>query len=134
MTMSNFSDVQLFHRKFRLEMSTTPSLLPPDLLEFRNTFMSEELEEFIKAHSKGDLAGAADALIDLVYVAMGTAALMGLPWEPLWREVQEANMRKVKVPRPGADPTQRGGIYDVVKPPSWEPPDIARVLAEHGAP
>jgi predicted HAD superfamily Cof-like phosphohydrolase len=132
--VSNFTDVRAFHEKFKLAVSGTPSLLPPDLYHFRLNFMQEELNEFADAHKAGDLTMSADALIDLVYVVMGTAVLMGLPWEALWREVQEANMRKVRVPRPGADPTQRGGVYDVAKPEGWSPPDLARVLAEHGAP
>ena len=37
-----------------------------------------------------------DALIDLTYVAMGTAYMMGLPWQDLWDEVQRANMSKVR--------------------------------------
>jgi len=132
--MSNFADVRAFHEKFKLTMSGTPSLLPPDLYHFRMNFMQEELDEFALAHKDGNLTDAADALIDLVYVVMGTAALMGLPWEALWDEVQRANMRKHRAPRAGGDPTQRGGAYDVVKPEGWTPPDIAKVLAEHGAP
>lgn len=131
---TNFSDVAAFHAKFKLPGSTTPSLLPPDLQRFREDFMQEELDEFRQACVKQDLALAADALIDLVYVAMGTAYLMGLPWQALWNEVQAANMRKVRQPRPGADPTQRGGVYDVVKPEGWEPPHVQQVLAEWGAP
>ena len=91
---SNYEDVRKFHEKFKLANGTTPSLLPPDLERFRQDFLREELEEFEHACAKKDLALAADALVDLVYVALGTAALMGLPWQALWDEVHAANMRK----------------------------------------
>jgi predicted HAD superfamily Cof-like phosphohydrolase len=73
----------------------------------------------------------ADALIDLVYVAMGTAHLLGLPWEALWNEVQIANMRKVRAAADASD-SKRGSAFDVVKPPGWQPPNIKRILENYG--
>ena len=68
----------------------------------------------------------ADALIDLVYVAMGTAVMMGLPWQQLWDDVQRANMSKVR------GTTHRGHTVDVSKPPGWVGPKTMEILTKYG--
>lgn len=121
-----FSDIREFHEKFRISEHDKPEFLDTDLANFRVKFMEEELDEFVVAMGKDDIAGMADALIDLVYVAMGTAHMMGLPWQALWREVHNANMRKVRTE--SAETSKRKSPYDVVKPPGWKPPRIAEIL------
>jgi predicted HAD superfamily Cof-like phosphohydrolase len=71
-----------------------------------------------------------DALIDLVYVALGTADLMGLPWEKMFEEVQRANMAKerAKSADESMAKTGRGHVLDVVKPAGWTPPDHLPIL------
>lgn len=132
--MSNFDDVGNFHERFGLDNVTHrgagPRAVPPDLLKFRIEFMHEELREFEDAAAVGDQAKMADALIDLVYVALGTAHVYGFPWHLLWNEVQRANMTKERATRETA--SARGGEWDVVKPSDWKPPDIESVLAEYG--
>lgn len=126
-----FDDVGAFHSRFGLpnvlDSPINPHLLDDDVYKFRIDFMAEELTEFEDAHKAGDLALAADALIDLVYVVMGTAHLMGLPWKELWNEVQRANMEKVRAP--DAESSKRHHHFDVIKPEGWQPPDIDMVLS-----
>lgn len=134
MTNSNFEDVGDFHRKFGLHTSDeAPGPQPEnfELLEFRIKFMDEELNEFIASIENGDEAGAFDALLDLVYVAMGTAHLRGYPWQEGWDAVQAANMAKVRAQADGSD-SKRGSSFDVVKPAGWYPPNIEAVLTRHG--
>lgn len=134
--MTNYDDVGAFHAKNGLDNATYrdpgPREVPDDVLEFRRKFMQEELDEYVEGMREGDQAKMADALVDLVYVAMGTGHLQGFPWESLWREVQRANMRKVRAD--GADDVRshRGHVLDVVKPEGWQPPDIEGVLRRHG--
>lgn len=85
----------------------------------RARFLNEELTEFCEAYSSGDLVGVSDALADLVYVALGTAYRMGLPFDQIWCAVQEANMRKV------SGPTKRGNKVDACKPAGWVGPEAA---------
>lgn len=131
--MSNFEDVGEFHEKFDLPFVREVMLESPrpswdhELLEFRTKFMQEELDEFTEAVEDHDHAKAFDALLDLVYVAMGTAHIQGYPWQAGWSEVQRANMKKVRAAADGSD-SKRGSKWDVVKPPGWEPPDITSVL------
>ena len=130
--MSNFDDVGQFHQTFGLPVSKTqaPHLIKPDLILFRYGFLYEEMLELLDAYVKKDLPGISDALIDIVYVAMGTAHHHGLPWEALWDEVQQANMKKIKAR--SKEESKRGSTHDVIKPPGWKPPDIAGVLRRHG--
>lgn len=126
-----WDNIQSFHEKFVLPSAEVPKLLEKDLLEFRVKFMQEELAEFDDACERKDLTKAFDALLDLVYVAMGTAYLMNVPWDEGWREVQRANMMKMRALR--ASDSTRGSTYDVVKPKGWVAPDrmLLSVLIQH---
>lgn len=120
-------DIADFHEKFGLEMPKRPSALSAEMLQFRIKFLQEELDEYIKSSEEGDLEGQFDALIDLVYVAMGTAYLQGFPWKEGWDEVQRANISKERATTAGQ--SKRGTSLDVIKPPGWIPPDIGFILA-----
>lgn len=135
MGFSNYHDVGQFHQKFNLPCiqhsgPLRPHLLAADVFNYRRRFLLEELKELVNAQLNDDLPGVADALIDLVYVAMGTAQLMDLPWPALWDEVQRANLAKVRATGIDDPRAKRGSALDVVKPEGWHPPDIAAVLRE----
>lgn len=121
---SDNNDVKTCYEKFGMPLSSTPRDLPEDLLTHRIDFMQEELEEYCEANTPGDSdrAAAFDALLDLVYVAHGTALLHGFPWAEGWARVQAANMAK----EPGA--TGRFG-RDLIKPAGWMPPDLSDLVA-----
>lgn len=128
MKLDNFGDVEAFHRKFGMPQAKGPKLLSRELFEFRVRFLKEELQEFTEAHIRGDMVGAFDGLIDLVYVALGTAELMGLPWQPGWDEVQRANMSKERAASSDDIRSIRRSSFDVVKPEGWKPPNLQNVL------
>lgn len=117
-----YGDICAFHEKYELEATRVPAFPAQALLEFRQKFLAEELEEFNDACTNGDLVKAFDALIDLVYVALGTAYLMNLPFDEGWKAVHQANMRKVRVER--ASESKRGSAFDVVKPDGWIAPEM----------
>ncbi len=120
------ADIHDFHHKFGLTPSPVPSLLHPDLMSFREKFLQEELAETLQAYQEGNLEKTFDGLIDLVYVALGTAYLMGLPFNRGWSEVHRANMRKVRAEKPGD--SKRNSSFDVIKPEGWLPPDLSKLL------
>lgn len=124
------SDIADFHEKFGLDYEEGPRHLPLDLQRFRSEFMLEELEEYADAVRKRDLPMALDALVDLVYVALGTAYYHGFNFDEAWRRVHKANMQKVRVARP--EDSKRGSGYDVVKPPGWEAPNLADLCKDPG--
>jgi predicted HAD superfamily Cof-like phosphohydrolase len=134
--VNEFVDVGRVHKKFgfhHVEQDGTgagPREITEEeraaLILFRIDFMQEELDEFCQAVDNADEAGMFDALIDIVYVAMGTAHYLGYPWKAGWRLVQEANMAKER------GTNKRGVSYDLIKPEGWTPPDIEGLLAEYG--
>lgn len=132
--MSEFHDVGQFHFKFGLDNVTYngpgPRQVSEELLDFRERFMEEELREFKEARAAGNIVDMADALVDQVYVIIGTAHLLGLPWFALWSAVQNANMAKQRAVT--AEESARGSTFDVIKPPGWQPPNIEMVLERAG--
>lgn len=116
-------DVQEFHQKLGLwPAQLEPGHLTRRKLGERIRFLQEELDELTDAADEQDLAKIADALVDLVYVAKGTALMLGLPWTEHWLEVQIANLKKER----GTGP--RGNVIDAMKPEGWRPPNHERVL------
>lgn len=136
-------DVAEFHRKFNLEYDGKPRFLPDGIAAFRQKFLVEELTEYethIHDSDAIDLAnaeevtptleGALDALVDLVYVAIGTAHLHGFDFREAWRRVHAANMAKVRASSDGGD-SKRGSSFDVVKPPGWVAPSHADLVSDN---
>ena len=119
-------DVRQFHLKFGQIVGKSPGFLAKAKLLERIAFLQEELDELKAAAETNDIALQADALVDLVYVAKGTAVMMGLPWVSLWDDVQRANMAKIK------GLTHRGTAFDVAKPPGWVPPKTLEILTDFG--
>lgn len=119
-------DVAEFLTKFgHLTRPPCPTHLTQRKLRERLECMQEELNEFKDGIELQDLAAQADALIDLVYFAKGTAIMLGLPWEDLWTDVQGANMDKI----PGVG--KRGHKVDLIKPMGWIPPMTLAILQDH---
>ena len=114
-------DVEKFHTKFDLMPRDLGAPLDKALTEFRIKFLAEELKEANEAAARSDLSGLLDALVDLVYVAVGTAYTLNLNFSDAWKSVQAANISKVKA---SADnPSKRGFASDIVKPAGWRAPD-----------
>ena len=123
----NYADVRAFQHKFGQLVGFAPRHLTKRKLRERIAQMQEELDEFESAVEADDIAEQADALVDIVYFALGTAAHMGLPWQALWDDVQRANMSKVAGVKP-----ERGFLVDCIKPEGWEGPRTMEILLTHG--
>lgn len=87
-----WEDVKLFHEKFNHPHSEQPKMVSRDRAEKRYDWMLEEIDEFIEAQ---DIYEQADAMIDLIYFALGTLVEMGIKPEKLFKIVQDANMSKL---------------------------------------
>ena len=113
-------DVADFHEMILQDHDENyPSLVSLEYCVERSRFLAEELDEFAIAAGEANIVGLADALADLVYVALGTAYKMGLPFDDIWAAVHEANMRKV------SGQTKRGNRVDAMKPTGWIGPEAA---------
>jgi predicted HAD superfamily Cof-like phosphohydrolase len=131
MTSDYVKDIDDFHKKFGLAPRISGAVPSKELLEFRVGFLMEELSELNLSLSKTpiDIEGTLDALVDLVYVALGTAWLLNLPFDAAWKRVHEANMKKVRATDPSA--SKRGTSMDVVKPIGWVAPTFTDLLDEY---
>ncbi len=145
------ADIEEFHERFGLTYKGKPRALPDEMQELRNKLAREELDEYLLAvdrcanaiKSYQDLFGTdrddmiaenledmLDALVDLVYVALGTAvACHGFDFRTAWRRVHDANMRKVRANNAGD--SKRGSALDVIKPAGWKPPSHSDLVSDH---
>ena len=124
--MTMLDDVRAFHIKFGMPTRRPGDLFQKDVILFRISFLLEELQELSSSLNNNDLEGATDALVDLVWVAIGSADILGLPFEAAWTEVKKANMAKIKVA--SSRDSKRGSLLDIGKPRGWRPPDILQHL------
>lgn len=95
---------------------------------FPNSPWDKSVTDF-KPSMTDHLEGMLDGLVDLVYVALGTAQLHGFNFSEAWNRVHEANMTKVRVQRPNE--SKRNSIFDVVKPPGWVAPSHRDLVSNH---
>lgn len=100
-----------------------PTALEGDRFQHACDHLGEELREFEGSH--GDLEAQTDALVDLIYVALGRLVEMGVAPGPAFEAVHEANMRKAR--GANAKRPSSGGV-DATKPAGWEPPDLLPLL------
>jgi predicted HAD superfamily Cof-like phosphohydrolase len=118
--------VREFHEKYGLHYQGPPRNLPPEIMMVKVGHLAEELAELMDGVREQDLTKTLDALVDLVYVAVGYAYLAGLPFDEAFLEVHAANMRKVRCERP--EDSRRGTTFDVIKPSGWVGPNIAELI------
>lgn len=119
--MNMFAAVYAFQKKMGFPMPERSTELPREVFEFRARFLDEELQELLVAYEEHDLEKQFDALLDIVYVALGTALLMGLwSWDTGFKRVHDANMKK----EPGRKESRPGSLpgYDCRKPDGWQAP------------
>ena len=107
--------VREFHIKFGHPISDVPIMLKQDRIDKRYKWMMDELNEFTKAE---DVVEQADAMIDLMYFALGVLVEMGVKPDEIFKIVHEANMNKLwDDGKPHYDSAGK-----TVKPQDWESP------------
>jgi predicted HAD superfamily Cof-like phosphohydrolase len=104
-----------FHRQFGHPVSDKPVLMDHDRAKKRYGWMLEELDEFIDSDT---IVDQADAMIDLMYFALGTLVEMGVRPEKIFDIVHRANMAKIW-PDGMVHHNETG---KTIKPPSWTDP------------
>lgn len=113
---SAWEQVKTFHETFDSPVGKIPGRLDKARAEARASWMREEVREFLDADNVYDQA---DAMIDLIYFALGTLVEMGVPPQELFDVVQKANMKKLW---PDGKPRFRED-GKIIKPEGWEPPE-----------
>lgn len=104
-----------------------PALIDEAEADFRIKLLTEETSELAVAHSEGDLVGVADAIGDLIVVALGTAHCYRIPIDPVIDAIMDANDKKE------VGVTDRGHKNDLIKPEGWVGPEerIREILTNH---
>lgn len=80
-----------------------------------------KLKDKPSTYSVESLAAVMRECVDLVYVVMGTAALLGMPFDVAFQMVHKGNLDKVK------DGVVWNG-HKVVKPEGWEAPELEKLV------
>ncbi|HYH01612.1 MAG TPA: HAD family hydrolase [Bacillota bacterium] len=109
-----YEQVKQFHTQFQSPYADEPKLLSADRVEKRYQWMLEEINEFKAAQTIDEQA---DAVIDLIYFALGAMVEMGVKPESLFEIVHQANMSKIW--EDGKPHFENG---KVIKPPTWIDP------------
>jgi predicted HAD superfamily Cof-like phosphohydrolase len=113
-----WSQVREFHRLCGFPIGNAPQTLSPNRTGEWSRWLTEEVNEFSKATAIEDQA---DALMDLIYFALGAFVEMGIPPQGIFEVVHEANLAKLS-PDGNVECTDDGKI---VKPPNWIAPQHA---------
>lgn len=119
--------VKEFQHLFLMGYPGRTRLLPKDISEFRIARSIEEHQEYVRAEKLEDKL---DAIIDHIYILLGTAHLHGFTPTILaeaFRRVHSANMSKVRASK--ENPGKYHSAHDIVKPPGWRPPDLSDLIA-----
>lgn len=122
-----------FRTQFNLPIPSEPTPITASEMLHALGCLQEEVIEY-ETHMHGHLiepnvaddAGMLDALIDVVYFAVGIALRRGWDFEEGFRRVHGANMLKVLA---GDTPNKRQSSTDLIKPQGWEPADLNDLVA-----
>lgn len=117
-------DVQQFIDKFHQDTQPTPCWPNQETINLRASLIKEEYQELTDAWMRRDLPETTDAILDLIYVLIGTLPALGIDPYPIWDAIHSANMAK--------EGGGRRGDGKIMKPPGWFPPYIKGLLQDQG--
>ena len=92
-------------------------------------FIQEQIVQLDEDDIDINLVGVADALADKEYINHGTALSFGIPLDAVFYEVHSSNLSKLD--EMGMPIFRDDG--KAMKGPKYQPPNISKVLMEHGA-
>lgn len=107
--------VEKFNSAMGVQITNTPHL--SILSDLRYDLMKEEVDEYLTATKENDIVGVLDALVDQLYILLGTVCVHGLQdvFEEAFKLVHENNMTKLDE---DGNPIINGknGVVDLDKP------------------
>jgi predicted HAD superfamily Cof-like phosphohydrolase len=119
-------DIAAFHERFGLQQNNAivpigeeRDQISQEEWELRITRLVDEVTETQTAHEEEDDEEYLDGLVDIVYIALGTAYRRGWDFSEAWARVHGANMQKI---RGEAKNSKYGSSYDIIKPEGWKSP------------
>lgn len=117
-----------FNKAFGVENQMLPTVPDKAIIELRYKLALEELDEFKEAAEAGNLTGMLDALVDQLYILLGTVHTcgMGIALEDGFYEVHRSNMTKLDAD--GKPIYREDG--KVIKSDRYDPPNLQRIIKE----
>ena len=115
-----------FNDAFKFTTNDHFDLISPAEYGLEYNMLKEELDEYFAACKDRDRVEIADAIGDMLYLIIGTAAKHGLDAEELGKvmdEIHRSNMSKLHNGK-----VVKNTVGKVVKPDTFSPPNIAEVL------
>ena len=91
--------------------------------ELYMSLITEEYEETLDAFNKKDLVEVVDGLVDMVWVIMGMASTLDIPFDDVWKEVKSSNMSKFVDGK-----AIKNADGKIMKPDTYFRPDIASII------
>lgn len=115
-----------FHKSFNLPMRNTPSIIPQKEYNLRHRILREEVFELLIAEKERNIIEVTDAIVDCLYVLLGTAVQFGVAdkIEECFDEVHRSNMSKLDKTN---KPVMRAD-GKVMKSDLYSPPDLRKIL------
>ena len=119
MKQTNYKKVREFHSIMGIALDKWPP--SEQLLTLRSNLLEEEFDELSREINAlvPEIQGIAKELCDLLYVAYGTGAALGIDLDKVFEEVHSSNMSKLFN---GAPILREDG--KVLKGPEYKPPDL----------
>lgn len=118
-----FMQVREFHRVFGHPAADVPTLMDGKRLAIRAKWMRSELDEF-EDPEKQTVEDQCDAMMDLIYFALGTMVEIGVLPQPVMDIVHiDGNMKKLHVGEDGVSRVIKNDDGKVVKPDGWVAPE-----------
>lgn len=106
--------------------SIIPEVPDPPIAERRIEMLREEVDELEDAVADIDIVEYADAIADIIYVALGAAVEAGIDIEPVIEEVIDSNNSKIDWQ--SAQPWARHGNGKIAKDEHYRAPDIRSII------
>ena len=103
-----------------------PEVPDPPIAERRIEMLREEVDELEDAVADIDIVEYADAIADIIYVALGAAVEAGIDIEPVIEEVIDSNNSKIDWER--GQPWARHGNGKIAKDEHYRAPDIRSII------
>ena len=118
-----FMQVREFHRVFGHPAADVPTLMDGTRAAIRAKWMKSEIDEFLDPE-KQTITDQCDAMIDLIYFALGTLVEIGVLPQPLMDIVHfDGNMKKLHIGEDGVGRVVKNADGKVVKPADWVAPE-----------
>lgn len=100
-----------------------PQDIKSDMADLYMSLITEEYNETWEAFHKRDIVEVADGLADMVWVIMGMASVLNIPFDAVWDEVKASNMSKFVDGK-----VVKNADGKIMKPAGYFRPDIKKIL------